>query len=365
MRRFTLALTCLALGAAFPPEAGAHVVYDRTTLRQLAGSSELVLRVEFSSPLEVWSAADGSDHQEYFSARVIEAVKGSPSGATLDFFSHAEGEPRWRTGDVALLFLDRTASRAEFARLAGRFPWFSIQDAGLEWRVPRGEEKEIVQAARAWAALGPDPEIARVRALVLKGLRSPSSALRADALSELVRAREAQHFFATASDVRPFAALTAQGPLSVPQRVALVKLLEGAPGFDAAARLRALTKAPLGPGDRTTLIRVAGSVPDPALSAWLADLLAAPDATVRRDAVTALGHPWHGEHAVAVAAATADPDPAVARAAVRALGGIGSSGAREALEKIASDEGFLGVLAAAEVRTLAGTGLPTHAAAAP
>jgi HEAT repeat protein len=144
-----------------------------------------------------------------------------------------------------------------------------------------------------------------------------------------------------------------------------VKLLEGAPGFDAPARLFALAKGPLGPGDRTTLIRVAGSVSDPGLSAWLADLLAAPDAAVRRDAVTALGHPWHRDHASAVAAATADPDPAVARAAVRALGGIGSSGARDALEKIASNEGFLGVLAAAEVRTLAAPALPPHSAAAP
>jgi HEAT repeat protein len=365
VRRIALGAACFALLAAFAPEAGAHVVYDRTTLRQLAASSELVLRVEIASPLRVWSAADGSDHQEYFSARVIEAVKGSSPGATLDFFSHAEGEPRWRPKDQALVFLDRAASRAEFAPLAERFPWFSIQGAGLEWSAPRGEEKEIVRAAHAWAELGPDAKIERVRELVLKSLRSPSSALRADALSELVRVREAPGFFAKATDVRPFAALTAQGPLSFPQRVALVKLLESAPGFDAAARLRTLAQGPLPAADQATLIRVAGSVPDPKLSAWLAGLLAAPDATVRRDAVTALGRPWHAEHTPAVAAATADPDPAVARAAVRALGRIGSSGAQDALEKIATSEGFLGVLAAAEVRTLSTPALAPSSAVAP
>ena len=104
------------------------------------------------APLRAWSAPDGSDHQEYFSAEVLERIDGDPGGKQIDVFAHAEGEPRLRTGDHVVLFLDETAQRAEFATLAVRFPHFTTQGAGQEWRFDPNDPT-LPDLVRRWRAL--------------------------------------------------------------------------------------------------------------------------------------------------------------------------------------------------------------------
>jgi hypothetical protein len=108
-----------------PTRVDAHVIYDRRTLRQWAQEADAIVVAQFRSGMQVWRAPDASDAQEFFSVRVIETLRGSVAG-DIEFFAHAEGEPRWRPGDVAILFLDRTAEHAELGRVAERFPHFSV-----------------------------------------------------------------------------------------------------------------------------------------------------------------------------------------------------------------------------------------------
>jgi len=281
-----------ALAATLAPGlAGAHVVFDRPTLRRQAGEATVVAIVAFESPLSVWSAPDGSDHQEYFSVRLLETLKGAAPPARFDFFPHAEGEPGFGQGDRAIVFLEPTASRAEFVSLAARFPYFSTQQPGQEWKLAPQGRSEVVELAAAYAALPrqPDAEALRtLRALLLRGLRANDPRLRDDALAELVRARTTPGLLATPERAAPFVRLVGPGRLEAPQRIALALLLEGAPGFDADRALRALAKEPLSPADRTTLLRVAAGRRDPALRAYVEACATDADPTLRREAQAAL-----------------------------------------------------------------------------
>lgn len=275
MTRGALLLALVAL-AAWP--ARAHVVFERPSLRAWVTGSELVVVAVFADDVAMWSAPDGSDRQEVFRVRVEETLVGVDPGETLEFFPHAEGFPHFHAGDRALLFLERTGARPEFASLAARFPWFSAQGAGQEWRLAGADGESVLAAARAWLGLrggGAADLPAAVRAQVVAQLSSASPRLRSDAIAELVRMHALPGFLDEpgVSALAPFASAPA---LSVGQRLAIVRLLEGAPGFDPAPRLRALAgEASSGSGaELAQMIGVAGASDDPALRSWLAGLAA-------------------------------------------------------------------------------------------
>lgn len=362
-RRRLRALGLLLAAAAVAGAAPAHVIAQRAGLRQLLQGSDVAVVVEFVSPLRMWEAADGSDRQEYFSVRTLETLRGAAPPARFDVFPHGEGMPAWREGERALLFLERTASRPEFARLAARFPYFTIQEAGQEWSVSGADGARVHGAARAYRKLedatGPAAGAA-LRTLLAENLRSGVPSLRADAVAELARARTLPSFFPGPAEVAPFAALLGRDSgLPGTTRVALVRLLDGAPGFEAGAALHAMTREPMAPEERLQLVRVLGAVDDPVLSDWIAAGLAGPDPALRREAAYALSHPWHARHAALLGAALRDADPNVARAAVRALGALGSPEAARMLEKEAArSESPLAPLARAELRRKAPAGQP-------
>lgn len=339
--------------------AGAHVVVQRAGLRQLLQSSDAAVVVEFVSPLRIWSASDGSDRQEYFTVRTLETIAGVPTPVRFDVFPHAEGMPGWREGERALLFLERTEKRPEFAGLASRFPYFTIQEAGQEWALDGESGACVRDAAREYRRLldakGPEATAA-LRRLVAGNLRSGVSPLRADAVAELARAAKAPGFFETPADVAPFAAqVSVATNLPVTTRVALARLLDGAPGFDSRAALRGLAQSPLEPGERLELIRALGALDDPALSAWIATSLSSPDPALRREAAYALAWPWHAAQVAALARHLDDPDPGVARAVLRAIGALGTAQAASILEREAARDGSpLAPLAKAELRRAGG-----------
>ena len=326
------ALGLLALVAP----AAAHVVYTPTTLREWVKGADLIAVVEITRPLSVWRAEDGSELQEYISARIVEAIAGQPPAGSLDFLPHSEGEPRYRAGERALLFLESTKPRAEFAALAARFPFYSRQGAGSEWKLA-GADDPALEMARAWAAL-PAAAPGEVRSLLLRQLVIGDARLRRDAILELVRFRRQTGAWPDAAAVEPFARLAAAPSLDVTERIALVRVLDGAPGFDAAAHLLPLTGFRLDDGARKALVGAASLSHDARLSDWLAGRLADPDPRVRREAATALAHPWQAAHVAAlVEVAKGDPNEGVARSATQALAAIGDAAARAGLAAVAEE----------------------------
>ncbi|HSJ97923.1 MAG TPA: hypothetical protein VLC53_12660 [Myxococcota bacterium] len=285
-----LRAAALALAAALcAGGARAHVLFERATLREWLLGADLAVVAEFEGDARLWQAPDGSDRQEWFRVRVVETLRGTAPGATLDFTPHAEGFPAFRAGDRALLFLARSATRPEFAGIAARFPWISFQGAGHEWRLVGGDGAAILAVARRWAALSSARTglQAELRDLLLAELGSGVARLRADALSELVAMRGLPGFL-DATTTAALAAWADAPGLPAAQRLALVKLLDGAPGFDAPARLRALADAPLEGPALLQLIRVAGASDDPELRAWLVARSEDPRPAVRREASAAL-----------------------------------------------------------------------------
>ena len=209
MRR-ALALLAAAAAAATPAPGRAHIVYARSTLAQLALEAELAVVAEFRSGPKLWTAADGSDREEYYEIRVVETLQGKADAERLEYFPHAEGFPGYAAGDRALVFLDSTAGHVEFAGAAGRFAWFSTQGPGQEWHVAGADAAPILAAARGWAALakespGTATAPAARRKLVAAALGSGVPRLESDALVELVRTGGA--LLAEPGAVAPFAAL--------------------------------------------------------------------------------------------------------------------------------------------------------------
>lgn len=347
MKRLVCALLLLGTLAG---EASAHVVYDRRTLRQWTEQARLIVVVEVRSPLRVWTAEDGSDHQEYFSVRVVETLAGASPAEALDVFAHAEGEPRFRVGDTMMLFLDRTAEHSEFAALASRFPYFTTQGAGQEWTFVR-EDPTVPAIARAWRDLRGRPEShAARRKLLIRQLESDDSRLQADALVELLRLRQSPEFTADPEGRDRLVQMTSAGDLSISQRVALIKILDGTEGFSAAHALLALADADVDPRERITIIRACGFVRDPVITAWLREQLRAPDVELKLAALTAAGSGMHPDLSKQVARLALDPNPRLARAAVGALSAIDTPEATESLRRAATGTGGAAGLAAIELR---------------
>lgn len=287
---FAAIATLAVLGSA----ARAHVLFDRSTLRQWTTDASAVVVAAFETDVEMWRADDGSDRQEFFRVRVAEVLYGDVSPGVIEFFPHAEGFPSFRKGDRTLLYLERTSDHLEFTSLAPRFRWFSTQGAGQEWKLEAGPSGDaVLEIARRLAgqrsSRPSDPRRA-LRDLTLAELSSGVPRLRGDAIAELIRARALPGFFD--DETTPaFTAWLDGGRLPASERLALVRILDGAPGFDADARLLAMTREALAERAFTQLVRTAGSSEDPRLRAWLASLADDPRPEVQREARAALAIP--------------------------------------------------------------------------
>ncbi len=267
------------------------MIVGRETLRQWTAESAAAAVVVFESDGQLWRADDGSDRQDFFRVRVETVLCGALEAGPLEFFPHAEGFPSFRAGDRALLFLERSADRIEFTSLSPRFPWFSTQGAGQEWKLPPDESGtrilEVAQRLASHRVSRPANPNRALRDVVLAELGSGVPRLRRDAISELVTARLRPDFL-DAEAMRSFASFVDTTDLAVTERLALLRLLDGAPGFDASARLRAMTREPLAGPALAQLVRVAGASDDAALRAWVATLASDARPEIQREARAAL-----------------------------------------------------------------------------
>jgi hypothetical protein len=288
-----LVATALLLAVVAIAERGAaHILYERATLREWTQQADLVVVAEFATGAQVWRAPDGSDRQDWFQVRIVETLRGDAAGLgeTLDFFPHAEGFPAFQRGDRALLFLGRSGERSEFAELASRFRWVSGQGAGHEWILSGADGHAIVEIARRWIALQRDAtgnSAAAFRDRLLAELASGVAALRTDALRELIVARSVPGFLDVATTAA-FADWAAAPGLPASQRLALVRMLDGAPGFDANQQLRALAGESLEGPVLAQLLQIAAASQDPALRAWAVSQAEDPRPAVQRAANGAL-----------------------------------------------------------------------------
>ena len=98
------------------------------------------------------------------------------------------------------------------------------------------------------------------------------------------------------------------------------------------------------------MIRKLGGVEDPGARAWMRNQLDAADPRLRSEAAHALGRLGPDRPIAALARAATDPEPKVARAAIRALGSGSEAEARAALEKIAAGDDPRAGWAQAELR---------------
>jgi hypothetical protein len=327
------------LVAALMSRAAAHVVYAPTTLREWVKNADVIAVAEIVAPLRVWRAADGSDLQEYLSVHVVEMLRGTPPSEDFDYFPHAEGEPRYQPGDRALIFLEKTEPRRDRAAVASRFPYFSRQGAGNEWKLS-GVDDPALEMTRAWAALPAAASPADTRALLLRQLLLDNARLRRDAVLELVRFARQPEAWPDAAAVEPFARLTTSSSLTAGERIALTRALDRTPGFDAAAALLPLTRVELDESARKSLFSAASLSRDPRLSAWLAAQLDSTDPVLRREAANALAHPWHAAHvAKLLEVALGDANEGVARSAVQALAAIDNAASRAGLGVVGERRG--------------------------
>jgi hypothetical protein len=362
---FAALAVAAALAAGVP--ARSHVLVGRPGLRELVAAADAVALVELRSPLRLWRAAGGSDRRHHYRARALQVLKGETPPGDFDFFLHAEGLPDWEEGERALVFLERSEGRGESGAVAARFPFFSAQAPGQEWRIAPGDGA-VLEAAQAWVTLGAGASAAGagapprgaagaragvLRDLVLRELRSSEPRLREDGFRALVRLAGAPGFLDAPGTLASLAALADEASRPLAERVALTLLLSEQGGFDAAARLLALAA---GAAQRTVreqalLIRSAAGIDDPPLSEWVAGQLAVADPALRREAASALTRPWHAAQVPALARAASDPEPGVARAALRSLAEIGGRDAEAALRVRAAETPLLlHRFAAAELR---------------
>ncbi len=353
-RRPARAVLCLGLLAVLTEPLSAHVVYQRRTLRQWAQHADVIAVAEILSPLQIWSAPDGSDHQEYFTIRVHRRIAGDLAATSVDVFPHTEGEPRYKVGDRVLLFLDHTAQRPEFAHLAKRFPYFTTQGAGHEWILDQSDV-DIPSLAIAWRSLRGGASYAARRDLLIRELQSSNRRLRAEALVELLHLAPSDEFQSDQSTLARIAAMSRSDKLAASERIGLIQLLQGTPGFSAGTdMLRLADQADLDPRQRLVVIRACGTIRDDAVTLWLRQRLRDPDSAVQVAAVAGLGHPWHASAILDLAtlATESGVDPDIGSAAVRSLGGIGEP-AKAALRDLAQlEQPLISALARREVARL-------------
>ncbi len=337
--RAVASVLTLAAALALPPAAAAHLLHPGQTLRRLARSADLVVIAELPHGEGQWRAPDG-ERVATFEARVVEVLAGTPPAEPrFEFFAHALIVPGWQAGDRAILFLHRTRGTPELAPRSVRFPFYSVQLPGREWRISGASDAAIVEATRAYADLAglpDDQRLPRFRQILVTCLGSSIEPLVTDALSEIAAVGVSEAFLPDAPSVAPFAAIARDPTRPLVTRLALAKALKDRPGFDFDAALVALTAGEHPPAELRSLLRTAADSQAPALGLWIAGVLDHDDPLIRREAAYALGRPWHAVRAPALAKALADPDLRVSRAAVRALGAMGSAAARQALERTVS-----------------------------
>ena len=339
--------------------ARGHIVYGRPTLLGLVGSADLVAYVRVVDPHGTVVVEETGERRPVVRVELREVFKGEGEpGESLSFASHGHGVAEYAKGEEALVFLAPVARSRELDALqAADLRWVSSQEHDARYLLTPETRARLLAAVRGYVAAEglsqPEARVKALRGVTLDLLTSGDARLGASAVQDLVLAGPIP--LVTAEDVpRLLVDVVSSQEASIGVRIGLLaelqrrSLVEGAPLW--LALLRNTAKPHL-----LQVVRAAGRHPSPEVDAALVGMLAGGDDQVAEAAALALGDPAHADAAEALAIALDRPEPRVRMAAIRALGRIGTSEAREALETVAETHKDPATRhrATAEIRTLA------------
>lgn len=338
--------------------ARGHIVYGRPTLLGLVGGADLVAHVRVTDPHATVVVKQTGERRPVVRVELLEVFKGEGEpGESLRFASHGHGVAEYTEGEEALVFLAPIARSRELDVLqAAGLRWVSSQEHDDRYLLTPGTRGRLLAAVRGYvAAEGLSQPAARVKALrglTLDLLTSGDARLGAFAVQDLVLAGQVP--LVTAEDVpRLLADVVSSQAAPIGVRVGLLAELQRRGLVNGAPLWLAL----LGSTEKPQLlqvVRAAGRHPSAEVNAALVGMLAGGDDEVAAAAALALGDPAHTAAVGVLTGALDRAEPRVRMAAIRALGRIGTSEARNALEAAAGshDDPATRRRAAAEVRRL-------------
>lgn len=340
---------CLVL--ALP--AAAHIeVGEKNLITQVAGAAVIVhARIEESG--ERFRSKEGSVSRPVVRARVIEVLKGASSFDTILFAQHGHGVAGYREGDEALLFLDPIETDQELGALVG-LPgapkWVSRQEHDDAYRLSAGTRTTLISAVRDLVraqspVIAPDPSSSEkvagptraerrnlVRRATLRLLTSGDPRLGSAVLATL-SALPGEPLIGE-GDVPRLLAVVRDGSQSVGYRGALLAALESLALVDGVGEWRALV-ASASPARRPAALRAAGQSPQPAVAAFLIEVVAGEDPRMAEEAAIALGRPGRVAAVPALEEALGSDNARLRGAALRSLTAIGGPEALRVLQKAA------------------------------
>jgi len=349
-----------ALGLV-PPAVWGHIVYGRPSLLTLVGGAAIVAHVRVVDPRTLVEIPDAGKRRPAVEVEIREVLKGAEAlgsdaepGRRLRFASHGHGVAEYRRDEEALVFLVPIEASRELDSLrAAGIQWVSFQEHDARYVVEPPGRDRLLAAVRAYAVAGaaePAQRLRRLRAITLELILSGDERLAVAAVQDAA-VTEGLPLIAS-SDVPVLVERVVRSP-SAPTsvRTALLaelerrRLVEGPPLW--LELLRSTGKV-----DRLQVVRAAGRHPSPQVEAALTGLLVGEDPDLAEAAAVALASPAHAPAVEPLVGALSRPEPRVRRAAVRALGAIGSEQALAALAAAAGSHADPDVRrrAAAEVR---------------
>ena len=316
----------------------AHIVYGRPTLLSLTTGAELVARVRVVDPTA--SAGSAGARRSVVKTELREVLKGSrPSGSTLVFAPHGHGVAEYQAGEEAIVFLVPIDKSRELGALeAAGVRWVSFQEHDARYVLEDGNRDRLLRAVRSYVAASeaasPADRLRQLRAITARLILSGDARLAAGAVQDFAVV-PGLPLLAT-EDVPVLVekvVRSEEAPVSV--RTALLTELGRRKMVDAAPLWVGLMRTTPKP-DRQQVVRAAGRHPAPTVDAALLELLAGSDAELAEAAALALATPGHAGTIEPLGRAALRPEPRVRRAAIRALGSVGSEAALAELRSLAA-----------------------------
>ncbi|MEZ4289714.1 MAG: HEAT repeat domain-containing protein [Myxococcota bacterium] len=331
----------LVLLLALVGSARAHIVVGEKSLQQHVAESRTVIIARVLDPAARYRSAEGRIERPVLEVEVEETLKGLATQSPLRIAQHGHGVATYRPvrpGDL-LPRPHRSASRAARARRSRRADPRLDPGArrGLRARPPDGER--MLGAVRAYvkvadATLDAATRTGLLRKATLDLLESRSGPLGASALSSLVASPSIE--LLRREDLPRLDALLVDAERPPGFRAGLLAELERRRLVEGEARwTRLLASSPR--EDLPATIRAVGPRAGDALESHLLRLLKDSDERIAAEAALALGRPGRVRAVPELAKAIGTGGPRLRGASIRALEAIGTTEARQALERIAAE----------------------------
>jgi len=328
-----------ALRAIGPAPAAAHLAISNRTLHQLVSRADLVIRARpIRQEIMVIEKNGTSSKREVWRVEVLAVLKG-PAVASEDlrFAQHGHGVAPLEAGQEVLLFLRDLARSRELRGLrSSALRWYSDQEHDDHYALDGPSRKDLLDATRRYLRIERLPRDQRATALrrtTIDLLASPVPRVAESALQDVVRAGTPSPMIST-TDVPGLLRLVRKPGAAIGVRVGVLHVLERDGWVDGDSVWAELLTTTTG-DERLVVIRAVTDHPTPQVTAGLLEILRSEDVPAAAAAALAIGTPKRVAAEKPLSIALRSDEQRLAMAAVRALGRVGTDGAREALEEAA------------------------------